>query len=78
MAAKEYVTKPYPGKVTLFIASEQSLGEDLDPQLLWGKVALGGVDVVKIPGNHVTLIEEPHVQELAAKLRETMEGASGD
>ena len=75
LAAKEYVTKVYPGKVTLFIAAEQSLGEKFDPLQLWSHLAQGGVEIHEIPGNHVTLIEEPHVQVLAEQLRTTLSKA---
>ena len=71
MASRDYVTRPYHGKVTLFLASEQSIS-DIDPKALWSTLALGGLDVYEIPGDHVTLIEEPHVQVLAQRLRQVM------
>jgi aspartate racemase len=66
LAAKDYVTKPYAGSVTLFLASEQTV--EGDPCEVWGKLALGGVTVHQIPGDHVTLIEEPNVRVLAEHL----------
>jgi aspartate racemase len=76
LAAKEYTTKVYPGRVDLFIAREQSLGVNFDPMAVWSQLALGGVDIHEIPGNHVTLIEEPHVQVLAERLRTALERAA--
>ena len=69
------MTKPYPGGVTLFLASEQSLGETFDPATVWKDLALGGVRAFAIPGDHVTLIEEPHVQELASILQKVLDEA---
>ena len=68
LAAKDYVTKTYAGRITLFLAREQSLADVYDPKVVWGKLVLGGVETHEIPGDHVTLIEEPHVQKLAEKL----------
>jgi aspartate racemase len=67
MAAKDYVTKPYSGRVTLFVASEQPI--EGDPRDVWSHLALGGVEVYQIPGDHVTLLEEPNVQVLSERLQ---------
>src|SRR5262249_40143172 len=72
LAAKDYVTKPYPGGVTLFLASEQTV--EGDQREVWSKLALGGVKVHEIPGNHVTLIEEPNVHVLAERLAGCLNG----
>jgi thioesterase domain-containing protein len=69
LAARDYVTKAYPGRVTLFLAREQSIGDAEDPQVIWGKLAKGGVEAYEIPGDHVTLVTEPHVRVLAEKLK---------
>jgi pimeloyl-ACP methyl ester carboxylesterase len=56
-AHKNYVLKPYPGRVTLFRASEQPPGFYLDAQYGWGPLALEGVDVHTIPETqHVSIV----------------------
>jgi amino acid adenylation domain-containing protein len=75
LAARDYVTKVYPGQVTLFLAREQSVTLSSELHLLWSKVAAGGVKEIEIPGNHMTLIEEPHVGVLAKRLRECMDNS---
>jgi thioesterase domain-containing protein len=40
-----------------------------DPTLGWGKLAAGGVDVRTVPGNHFSLMRQPHVNVLAEELR---------
>src|SRR5262249_14704307 len=72
LAAKDYVTKPYPGRVTLFLASEQTV--EGDQRDVWSKLALGGVELHQIPGDHVTLIEEPNVRVLAERLTGCLNG----
>ena len=72
LAAKDYVTQPYPGRVMLFLASEQTV--EGDQHEVWSKLALGGVELHQIPGDHVTLIEEPNVRVLAERLAVCLNG----
>jgi thioesterase domain-containing protein len=67
LAARNYVTRPYAGQVTLFLASEQTIMGD--PTEVWNRLALGGVEVHPIPGDHFTVLEEPNVRALAERLK---------
>lgn len=67
-ASRNYVLHRYPGRVTLFKASEDLSGNLLDPTLGWSDWAEGGVDVQLVPGNHATMVYKPNVETLAAKL----------
>jgi aspartate racemase len=69
LAAQSYAPKLYAGRVTVFSSSEKGMVEYYDPQVIWGPLAGGGVQVHTIPGDHVTMIEEPHVRVLAQKLK---------
>ncbi len=67
---RDYALHPYPGRVTLFKASdEERVGTSPDPTLGWSEWAAGGVEVYAVPGNHANMGYEPHVQVLAEKLR---------
>ncbi|MBG1259151.1 amino acid adenylation domain-containing protein [Nostoc commune] len=68
-ASKHYVMRPFPGIVTLFRASLKSPSGYSDPQAGWGKLALGGVEIHDVPGDHTTLLKEPNLQVLAEKLK---------
>lgn len=59
-----YSPQPYNGKVWLFYS------EQIAPRLLnrWHRLAKGGVESSVLPGEHITMMEEPHVREVAAKL----------
>ena len=67
-AGYEYLPQPYPGHVTLFQASERA---STTPQYLrrgWDDVVTGGVEHYTTPGNHYTMLQEPHVTILAQRL----------
>ena len=76
-ASIRYNPEPYAGKVILF-KSDQTLQEVdniKDPQLGWGEVALGGVEIINCPGDHVSMLTDPHVETVANKLRQAIAGA---
>ncbi len=78
-AVRNYVPHPYPGKVILFRAMNQSQFDAYytAPQL-WGSLAAGGLEVHAVPGDHISILQKPHVQVLAAKLRACLEQAQTD
>jgi thioesterase domain-containing protein len=67
-ASRNYVLHRYPGRVTLFKASDDLSGNLLDATLGWSDWAEGGVDVQVVPGNHATMVYKPNVETLADKL----------
>jgi amino acid adenylation domain-containing protein len=66
-AISRYMPQRYPGRITLFCASEQVMEVTQAPG--WAKLAAGGVETHKIPGDHYAIVQEPHVQILAERLR---------
>ncbi len=59
---------PYPGRVTFFAAEEQPDGTDSDLSHGWAALTRE-IDIVPVPGNHVTAIEDPeNVRVLADRL----------
>ena len=74
-ATRNYALHRYPGRITLFKAS-QELGEtSADPTLGWSRWAAGGVEVHVVPGNHANMVYKPHVEVLAEKLRRCLNEA---
>jgi len=67
-ASQNYRLHLYPGRITFFRASESLAGTSPDPTSGWSEWASGGVEVHAVPGNHATLMYEPHVEVLAEKL----------
>jgi thioesterase domain-containing protein len=77
-ALAEYVPQAYQGRITLFRACERSRRTYPDPDLGWGELAAGGAEVHDVPGNHLTMLEEPHVRILAEQLRACLNKAQAN
>ena len=75
-AAKEYQPQAFAGSATLFWSEYQDWYIKKHPTLGWGDLVTNGLDVQQIPGNHTTLMQEPHVQVLAEKLNSSIEEAA--
>ena len=56
--------------MTVFQATSLGGKYDSDASMGWRVLAAGGVEVHRIPGEHLELLRPPHVQVLAAKLNE--------
>jgi amino acid adenylation domain-containing protein len=67
-ASRNYKLHRYPGRITLFKASEDLSGTTSDPTLGWSDWADGGVDVRLVPGNHANMVYTPNVEILAKEL----------
>jgi amino acid adenylation domain-containing protein len=72
----EYVVRPYPGRVTLFRPSEAPVAVATPRDKGWTKL-LGDVDVQFVPGQHHSMVKEPHVQVLAQRLKACLGGTVG-
>ncbi len=76
-ALRTYRPQPLTCPVLLFLAADRPDGETADRAALWSSLALGGLDVETLPGDHFSLLTAPSVDVLAAKLgaRLSSEGA---
>ncbi|HEX6292500.1 MAG TPA: amino acid adenylation domain-containing protein [Herpetosiphonaceae bacterium] len=73
-AMQSYRPRPYPGRVTLFRAGDRPLdaaGETLG----WDALAADGVQVQVLPGDHYTILRQPHVTTLANQVRASLDEA---
>ena len=75
-AAAAYEPLPYGGRVTLF---KPEINYDFypDPQMGWGNLVLGGLELIELRGNPHAMLVEPYVRSLASRLKEEMEKSSG-
>jgi len=71
-AVLNYRPEPYEGKITLFQASEGIVKPRFAPAREWPRLC-DDVEVHAVPGNHLTLIQEPHVDALARGLAECLD-----
>jgi thioesterase domain-containing protein len=72
IAGDSYIPRNYPGKITLFWCSDTPLRAYRDRRIAWSQVAGGGLEVHAIPGNHLTMVDEPHVGAMAQELRDCL------
>jgi aspartate racemase len=81
-ASRNYVPQVYPGQVALFRSKDQIIDVDVssyrDPQLGWGELAAGGLEFHEVPGTHLGMLQEPHVQVLAEKLKASLDKAQAE
>jgi amino acid adenylation domain-containing protein len=77
-ASRTYNPKKFDGRVTLFRAKDPERGGDRrDPTLGWERWAQKGVEIHEVPGNHISMIDEPHVQVLGKALSACLNKAQG-
>ena len=69
---RDFVPSSYRGRIAVFRTERQPRNRIHDSQLGWGKLAKGGVDLHFIPGDHDSVLKEPHVQGLAAALKKCL------
>ncbi len=70
-AVYNYNPRVYPGRITLFRASESLREHTTDDPMGWQSLAGGGLDVRIIEGTH-RLIDEPYVSDVVNQLEEAL------
>ncbi|MHB0874918.1 MAG: non-ribosomal peptide synthetase, partial [Anaerolineae bacterium] len=76
-AWRAYRPGTYAGRVDVFRASERPADSDEPADLGWGELALGGVEVHEVSGDHLSIMHEPGVIELARLLDACLSRARG-
>ncbi len=71
-ALLHYHPGSYPGRVTLFRSDEPVMRLSELTEWGWERVAARGVDVHDIPGDHLSIVTEPHARVLAEKLKKSV------
>jgi thioesterase domain-containing protein/acyl carrier protein len=66
----------YDGTLTIFRAAKRSPYERSDPLLAW-KDYVRKIELIDVPGDHWSLLSEPHVGELASRMRRRLEALDG-
>jgi thioesterase domain-containing protein/acyl carrier protein len=65
---QHYVPQPYAGPAVLFRPRMQPRFGVGDRARGWGALVTGGLTICTVPGNHLAMLQEPHVQVLAREL----------
>jgi len=66
LAVINYVPRPYPGPITVLRGHGL---EGADPSLGWSRYVSGPVAIHEVPGDHFSVMAEPHVRVLAERLQ---------
>ncbi|MBW4573676.1 MAG: amino acid adenylation domain-containing protein [Aphanothece sp. CMT-3BRIN-NPC111] len=65
--------QPYLGRVALFLASDTpfyiKLSHFLFPRAGWDKGTVNDLEIYRVPGNHISMLQQPHLQVLVEKLK---------
>jgi hypothetical protein len=77
-AIHSYRPQPYDGKVVQLMCSDESHRSYEDRRLAWSSLLSAGLEIRVVPGNHLTMVEEPHVRMLAHELDVSLQRASGE
>jgi amino acid adenylation domain-containing protein len=71
-ASARYHPQSYPGHITLFRTRIYPVFCSFDPSFGWREFAPGGVAVKIISGAHESILDEPHVRQLAKELEASL------
>jgi len=71
-----YKPREYPHRIVYFLSEKRRklFGDSLAAAGSWRELAIGGVDIRVIPGNHLDILKEPHVKILAEQLKDCLDG----
>ncbi|MUL38495.1 non-ribosomal peptide synthetase [Gloeocapsopsis dulcis] len=67
-AAYRYLPQHYPNRITLFKTIDSSFHQQ-DSTLGWSQLAKD-IQIHQVPGNHLSMLKQPHVQTLAQQLQQ--------
>jgi amino acid adenylation domain-containing protein len=71
-ALQRYAARPYAGDVVVIRARTSPLFDSLRPDLGWNKIAAGRVRVVRVPGNHSTMLNRQFASKLTRCIRQSI------
>ncbi|HEX2252400.1 MAG TPA: thioesterase domain-containing protein [Thermoanaerobaculia bacterium] len=74
-ASRAYAPQPYPGAVSLLLATDRLTPAEADPETHaagWSRLAAGGLTVRRVPGHHLAFVTPPAVASVAVALEEVL------
>ncbi len=74
---KKYsLQQPLPSNIFLLFAKRNNYLSFFFPKYGWSKAVTGEIEIGLVSGNHVSVMEEPHIQQVAAKLNSYLNSPS--
>jgi hypothetical protein len=74
-AFRNHETQPYPGRGVLFRAREAKAGFYDAADRGWSGMFAGGLEIQHVPGDHLTMLDEPHARAVSERLTECLHKA---
>jgi amino acid adenylation domain-containing protein len=71
-AVRGYDPPRQPGPVLVFHREDQPRGAFLDPSFGWGRLVEGRIGVHALPGNHLSIFEDPGAAIMARRIAESL------
>ena len=68
LLAQRYRPAPLTSEITVFISEKESMRQLPSPARGWDRLALGGVEIIVVPGDHFTILEMPGAQIMASRI----------
>jgi thioesterase domain-containing protein len=75
-AIKGYVPRPFIGRAVHFWTATRLALSTPETKRIWNSLSTDGLLMYEVPGEHFTMLREPHVQTLAGYLKQHLETAS--
>ena len=72
-ALSRYTPGPYDGPICWFRARQQPTGQQQGEAVSWQTLTTSKIEAVPVPGDHFSMIREPHVAALARALEARLE-----
>lgn len=76
-AEAAYRPPPYDGPLTLIVARDEARG-GWEHDLGWGRFVTGGIEILEIPGDHLSIVRPPYVERLAREIGARLPDQSAD
>ena len=73
-AATSYQPQPLDAKVTQLMCSDSPSRSYEDRRLAWSSLVRGPFEVRIVPGNHLSIVEDPNVSILSTELQRSLDG----
>lgn len=70
--AHNYKPRPFKGPVTIF-STAKFFGGRMDPMNAWAKTITGQLNIVPVPGDHMSMLKFPQAAVLAEKIKEQLQ-----
>lgn len=77
LAVKYYSIGQYSGRIVLFRTIHRPVGLFPAEDYGWSEHAGGGVEIYKVPGDHISMLKDPHAAVVASILNDVLDRETG-